>query len=195
LSKSVNIYDNHLLDKLKSGDKSAFSIIFSTYYRDLVLFANTFTRQTDTSEEIVQDAFVTLWENSDVIEIKLSLKSYLLRMVQNKCLDYIRHLKVRDKYAVNILENPVLMGNDTENYILYSELTKDLDKALLLLPEECAKTFRMSRLEGLKQQEIAEKLGIAVRTVEFRIAKALTLLKEQLKDYLITILVFFVIGI
>lgn len=184
-----------MLDKLKSGDKSAFSIIFSTYYRDLVLFANTFTRQTDTSEEIVQDAFVTLWENSDVIEIKLSLKSYLLRMVQNKCLDYIRHLKVRDKYAVNILENPVLMGNDTENYILYSELTKDLDKALLLLPEECAKTFRMSRLEGLKQQEIAEKLGIAVRTVEFRIAKALTLLKEQLKDYLITILVFFVIGI
>jgi RNA polymerase sigma-70 factor (ECF subfamily) len=189
LGKSINIYEGHLLDKLKSGDKSAFSAIFSTYYKDLVLFANTFTRQSDVSEEIVQDVFVTLWENSDVINIKSSLKSYLLRMVQNKCFDWLRHLKVRDKYADNILENPILAENDTDNYILYSELQNNMDKVLAKLPEEFAKTFRMNRIEGLKQNEIAEKLGIAVRTVEFRIARALTLLREELKDYLVTLLI------
>jgi RNA polymerase sigma-70 factor (ECF subfamily) len=190
LSITPNIYDKQLLERLKAGDKQAFSLVFSTFYRDLVLFANTFTHQTDVSEEIVQEVFVTLWENVDSITIKTSLKSYLLRMVQNKCLDWLRHLKVRDKYAENILDNPLLMENDTENYLLYSELEKSLEKALGQLPEEFAKTFRMNRIDGLKQNEIAEKLGIAVRTVEFRIARVLKLLRDELKDYFIVVLIF-----
>jgi RNA polymerase sigma-70 factor (family 1) len=182
---SAILYEKVLLDKLKAGDQSAFTTIFSTYYRDLVIFANSFTKQTEVSEEIVQEVFVNFWDSRNQIFIKTSLKSYLLKTVQNRCIDWLRHLKIRDKYSGMVLESAILMENDTENYILHSELEKDLYKALDELPAELSKTFKMSRIDGVKYQEIAEELGVSVRTIEVRIAKVLTLLHEKLQDYLI----------
>jgi RNA polymerase sigma-70 factor (ECF subfamily) len=182
---STILYEKVLLDKLKAGDQSAFTTIFSTYYRDLVIFANSFTKQIEVSEEIVQEVFVNFWDSRNQIFIKTSLKSYLLKTVQNRCIDWLRHLKIRDKYSGMVLDNAILMENDTENYIFHSELEKDLYKALGELPAELSKTFKMSRIDGIKYQEIAEELGVSVRTIEVRVAKVLTLLHEKLRDYLI----------
>jgi RNA polymerase sigma-70 factor (ECF subfamily) len=178
-----------ILSRIKQGDKSAFSFIFNLYYADLVNFAFNFTKDRDTSEEIVQDIFVRFWENRHSLTINSSLKSFLLRSVQNRCIDWIRHLDIQDRYRSAILINPLLTENDTDNYILYSELHSALEQALDLLPEEITKTFRMNRYDGLTYQEIADKLGISIRSVEVRIGKALQLLREKLKDYLIPILI------
>jgi len=176
-----------LIDRLKAGDKTAFTILFTWYYQDIVRFSDTFTKNTDVSEELVQEVFVNLWENRDSLSIENSLKSYLLKTVQNRCIDWLRHLNVRSKYAALILDNPVLSDNNTEDYILHSELELNFSIAVKKLPAEYAEVFTMSRVELLTYKEISQKLGVSVRTVEVRVSKALLFLRDELKDYLVFI--------
>lgn len=185
-----NSYEIILLEKLKADDKSAFTIIFSKYYNDLVVFAGSFVYNFDTAEEIVQDVFVNLWNNRNSLTIKISLKSYLLKTIHNKCIDWRRHLKVRDKYTSEILQNSEVFDFDPEHYMLGSELQQLIDDTLSKLPDDVVKAYYMSRIEGLKYSEIAEKLNVSVRTIEVRIGKALQLLRDYLKDYFIAFVLF-----
>lgn len=188
--KPDKLYEKILLEKLSESDNSSFSIIFRAYYSDLVQFAGTFIQDMDTCEEIVQDTFVCFWESRLSLNIHTSLKSYLLKMVQNRCIDWLRHLKIRDQYNTYVDLHMCLIENDAENYILCSELEADLEKALNQLSPEVSLAFRLNRYEGLTYHEIADRQNVSVRTIEVRISKALNMLRENLKDYLITILSF-----
>jgi RNA polymerase sigma-70 factor (family 1) len=186
--KPDKLYEKFLLKKLAESDNSSFSIIFTIYYSDLVQFAGTFIQDLDTCEEIVQDAFVYFWENRLSLAIHTSLKSYLLKMVQNRCIDWLRHLKIRDQYNAYADLHLCLIENDAENYILCSELEADLEKALCQLPAEISLVFRLNRYEGLTYHEIADRQNVSVRTIEVRMSKALNMLRVYLKDYLITVM-------
>ncbi len=148
-----------------------------------------FYRDRQAAEEIAQDVFIRLWENRESVLITTSLRSFLLKSVQNKCIDSIRHLKIVDNYQSRLQNHPLLLENDTENYVLYSELEEDLKKALEKLPADIGKIFLLNRFEGFTYPEIASQLDLSVRMVEIRMGKALALLKQYLKDYLITILI------
>lgn len=188
LEKSSGQYEHLLLTGIRNGDQSSFSTVFSAYYNDLVMFSMTFTRNSDISEEIVQEMFVKFWEDRELMGAISSLKSYFLKSIQNRSIDWLRHLKIRDKYAQEILEHAVLYENDTERYVLRSELELNIEAALSSLPPELAEVFRLSRFHGLTYPEIAKKLNISVRTVEVRISKALHLLRYELRDYFISLL-------
>lgn len=185
MSELMASYERILLEKLKNDDQSAFTIIFTKYYQDLVRFSFSFTRNSDASEEIVQEVFLKLWENRNSLVIHNSLKSFLLKTVQNRSIDSLRHTDITHKYVSTVLEHPILSENDTENYILHSELEANFNLAMGKIPVQYAEVFRMSRTETLNYQEIAQKLGVSVRTVEVRISKALSLLREELKDFLV----------
>jgi RNA polymerase sigma-70 factor (family 1) len=179
-----DIQDQVLVEKIRKNDKLAFSILFTRYYADLVRFSMTITRDKPASEEIVQDLFVRFWEERNDHAGIRSLKSYLLKAAQNRSLDWLRHESIKNSYAAMMLEHPLALRNDTENYLLYSELEAEMQSALEKLPEECAEVFRKSRLEALKYEEIAEMMGISVRTVENRISKSIQLLRVQLRDFI-----------
>jgi RNA polymerase sigma-70 factor (family 1) len=179
----VTLVEKVLISKLKAGDRSAFTYIFTAYYPDLVLFTRSFTHDLSNAEEIVQDTFVGFWEEHESIQINISLKSYLLKMVQNKCIDCYRHKKIMQIHNTYLLESPTQYTADTDNYILYSELQKQIDIALGKLPEEISEAFRMNRQKGLKYHEIADISGVSVRTIEVRIGKALHMLRDCLKEY------------
>jgi len=172
-----------LLSRLLSGDRAAFSIIFSAYYKDLVAFAMSYTHSQQTSEEIAQDTFVKLWEDHETAQIDQSLKSYLLTTVRNKCINLYKHSKVMQMHADDVRDRSPFFECDTDNYLLFSELQDQLDTALKKLPDEISGPFRMNRNQGLKYHEIADILGVSVRTIEVRIGKALHLLRIYLKDY------------
>jgi len=174
----------NLIERLKNDDKLAFSILFTRYYSDLVHFASGITRDKNASEEIVQDIFIHLWENRSIIIIHLSFKSYLLKSVQNRSIDWLRHENIKNSYAGKILNHPYLLQNDTENYLLYSELESKIINALDHIPQPYADVFKKSRFEALNHQQIADNLGISVRTVEDRISKTIKLLRVQLRDFL-----------
>jgi RNA polymerase sigma-70 factor (family 1) len=172
-----------LVNKLMEGDSSAFENIFSAYYKDLVVFALRYTNDLNSAEEIVQDTFVKIWEEHGSIKITVSLRSYLMKVVKNDFLDRLRHKKIVQNHNVFVQENSPLFENETENYLLQSELQGLIDEALQKLPDEIAETFRMNRFKGMKYREIAEMYGISERTVEARIGKALHMLRLYLKDY------------
>jgi len=179
----TTLLEKALLDKLKDGDVSAFSTIFSAYYSDLVAFAVRLTHELNLAEEIVQDTFVRLWEEHANLGIHTSLKSYLLKSVQNRCIDLHRHRKIQQIHASITCETSSSFDYDTDHYIFRSELEQHIESALALIPTETANVFRMNRFEGLKYHEIAEKLKVSVRTVEVRMSKVLKLLQEQLKEF------------
>jgi RNA polymerase sigma-70 factor (family 1) len=185
LAKQENLIEKVLISKLKSGSKDAFSVIFITYYKDLVLFATNFTHEIDTAEEIVQDTFLKIWEDHEAINIKVSIKSYLLKAVQNRCIDWFRHVKIQQKFENETLINSINYEFNTDNYLINSEIEGLIRDALNKLPAEISQAYRMHRYEGLKYQEISERLNVSVRTVEVRIGKALSSLRDELREYLV----------
>ena len=193
-SSAISHIEKILLGKLQAGDYSAFSNVFSAYYRDLVIFASRYTNDLIYAEELVQDTFVMLWEDRCSIRINTSLKSYLLKTVQNKCIDWFRHKKIVKAHQNFVLEKPPQLSLNTDSYLLYSELNERIENALRLLPDPISEAFRLNRQKGLKYAEIAEISGVSVRTVEVRIGKALHLLRRHLKDYFIVILILFSSG-
>lgn len=181
----IDLLEQQIMSGLKSDSQNAFSILFRTYYKDLVLFAGNYIREKSICEDIIQSIFLNIWENRHSFEIKTSLKSYLLQSVRNNCIDEIRHKKIVDNYAAK----EILFNNeiDIEHYILYSDLQDHLEEALSKLPEKYRETLVLSRIDGIKYKDISEQLNISIRTVEDRISKALQLLRISLKEYLISI--------
>lgn len=190
VENALTLVEKVLISKFKNGDSTAFTFIFTAYYKDLVMFAARFTNSLDSAEEIVQDTFVRLWEKHESVKINVSLKSYLLKIVQNKCIDWLRHNKIKRSHNNYVIDSSPQFEYDTDSYMLYSELQEQIKSALCQLPAEVSEAFQMNRYKGLKCREIAELLGVSVRTIEVRIGKALQILRDHLKEYLIILIGF-----
>ncbi|GBU08151.1 DNA-directed RNA polymerase sigma-70 factor [Bacteroidales bacterium] len=184
MNKSNALTEESLLSLLKQDNEGAFVQLFCAYHKSMVLFAGNFLDDQQIAEDIVQNIFLKLWTDRKDLQISGSLKSYLLVAVRNSCLDELRHLKIRQNHRDFCLSHDVLSEYDTENYILYSDLQQQLDKALNQLPNKYREAFEMSRNKGLKYREIANKLQVSERTVEVRLGKALALLRNFLSEYL-----------
>ena len=180
--------DNTLLEGIKSGNSSYYERVFRKYYQSLCLFALKYVRDPDEAEEIVQDMFVRVWQKRATLAISDSLKSYLYQAVRNACLNHLKHKNVKLEYQKNTIDSsPSTNAGDT---LVALELEVKIRETLGKLPSERKKIFLMSRNEGFKYREIAEKLNISVKTVENQMSKALKFLKSELTDFLgITILV------
>jgi RNA polymerase sigma-70 factor (ECF subfamily) len=176
--------DALLVEKIRKDDKLAFSILFTRYYSDLVRFSSAMTCDKAAAEEIVQELFIRFWENRKDLSSIQSIKSYFLRSVQNRSIDWLRHESIKNSYLAMLMQHPAVIHNDTENYLLFSDLESKMQAALEKIPEEYAVVFRKSRLESLKYEEIAKSMGISVRSVEERISRAVRLLRLQLRDFI-----------
>ena len=184
LTKTERVADSDqlLVQRLRNKDKSAFEFVFRQHYRQLCGYARKYLDEVEAAEEIVQEVFVKFWEKCDTIAPDSSVKSYLYRSVHNTCLNYIKHMKVRDNYR-----DYVMTYMETSSYMDFSEepnLEQKIRDAIDDLPPQCSRIFKLSRFEGLKYQEIADHLGLSVKTVEVQMGKALKVLREKLKVYL-----------
>lgn len=170
------------IQDFKAGTIETFEEVFHAYYKALVVYARTILKDTDEAEDIVQQVFITIWEKRSSMEVHTSLRALLYKSVHNACLNKIKQQAVRTKYAADAQHNIPKMAAD--DGIQQKELQKSIEMALSTLPEQCGRIFRMSRFDQLKYQEIADQLGLSVKTVENQMGKALKIMKEQLKDYL-----------
>lgn len=174
--------DESLFLQVQEGCEDAFEALFLKYYPPLCAYARMFV-EPDDGQEIVSDVMVWLWENREMSTFDLSVKSYLFRAVKNRCLTLIRHNEVRQKVEETIFDNLQSQYDDPDFYIV-DELTKKIEEALASLPENVRETFEMNRFQNLTYNEIADRLGISPKTVDYRIQQALKLLRISLKDYL-----------
>lgn len=157
--------------------------MFKSYYKMLCSYANQIVADSENSEEIVQEMFFRLWQKKESLFIETSLKSYLFRAVHNSCLNFIKHNKIKKAYASNYLQQSET--SDSQYNPDDSDELKDLiGKAVEKLPPERKKVFMMIRYEDRKYQEVADLLGISVKTVENQMGKAMQFLREALRGYL-----------
>lgn len=180
--------ENEIIALLQKGNVYAYELIFRRYYISLCGFATRFVQQPEVAEEIVQNIFLKLWEKKEHIAIETSLKSYLFRAIHNSCNNYLAHTKVKNKYisfTQDVIARQEHQTDPVLDSLAYKELDENITKAIEGLPSECKKIFKLSRFDGLKYAEIARQLGISIKTVETQISRALTRLREDLKDYLV----------
>jgi RNA polymerase sigma-70 factor, ECF subfamily len=171
------------MSQISLGNLQAFEMLFRQYYQMLCSYSLRFVGDPDTAEEIVQDLFYTLWEKRADLQINTSVKSYLFTAVHNKCLKFLQHQSVEQKYRNYYLKHESEIDSEPGNSALVGEMQQIIERTLDSLPERCGRIFRLNRFEGLKYYEIAEKLSISIKTVEANMGKALKLLRKNLKDF------------
>ncbi|WP_300355642.1 RNA polymerase sigma-70 factor [Fluviicola sp.] len=188
--KYTGVEEKQVITQVVTGDLKTFEMVFRDYYKPLVRYGNTFLKDSDETEDVVQQVFVSLWEKRTQLDIHTSIRAVLYKSVQNACLNKIKHLKVRDTYAEEMMA--VAVPEETSDPVQVNELNERIQQALESMPEQCGRIFKMSRFEQLRYQEIADQLGLSVKTVENQMGKALKIVREELKDYLPILILFFI---
>lgn len=172
------------LNQERGLDQEAFERLFREYFPPLMAFARKILVDEDDAREVVQNVFINLWEKRMEIDLSTPLKSYLFTSVHNRSLNVIR-----DRKKFSSSEMPEVAGEwDVSMQIETMELEEKIREVIGSLPEKCREVFELNRFDGLKYSEIAEALGISVKTVENQMSKALKILREKLLKYMIILL-------
>lgn len=166
-----------------------FEKLFKSHFKALHAYAFSFVKDRDIAEDMVQAMFCKLWEKFDEIQIHRSVNGYLYRSVYYECLNYLKHQKVKGahaRYAQNLGEPHTETSSEQ---LQFRELEDKIGQTLRELPEGCRTIFQMSRFESLKYQQIADRLGISIKTVENQMGKALRILRLKLAEFLPLLLI------
>ena len=188
----VEYYEKQIIRGVKEGDENAFRSLYDNYYHRLFCISRQYLQDDFLAETIVSDVFFHLWETRKTLDIQISLNAYLIRMVRNFSLNYLQKNYVEKEVSLNGLDitSPLLFLSDEYplGRLLEKEMSEKLHEEINRLPKETRQVFILSRLEELKHEEIAERLGISVKTVKYHIKQALSILRDRLKDYQLVLL-------
>ena len=178
--------DLSLFHRIQAGNIPAFEKLFEDHYLGLCIYAKKIVGDMDDARDIVQDVFVTLYDRRHFIKINTSVQSYLYRAVHNACLNKLKKVKTHEVHHEYL--QYFLPLTEDQDPVTKVELEEKILEAIQNLPTKCRKIFEMNRFEGKKNKEIAEILGLSVRTVETQISNALKLLRDNLGDFLVAAL-------
>lgn len=173
--------DAQLVSALKGGDRDAFAEIYNRYWSLLYRLAYQKLRARETAEELVQDLFVSIWTKRDQTTIR-ELRPYLLTALRFSIINHIESLRVHERF-VTYYES-FLNQTDTEptDELALQDLTDAVERSLQTLPEKSQQVFRMSRFEYLTIPEIAQRLDLSEKAVEYHLTRTLKVVRENLRD-------------
>jgi len=187
-SKKKDLLDKAIIEGLRAGDIQVLQILFDTYYSRLYQYAIIFVDR-EMARDFIHDLFYNLWVNRKTLDIQSSLFAYMCTTLRHRCYRYWKREKSRQIFIDDPLPDLKLEElhylEKSQNSLLQFDLEDRVDQTLLRLPEKCRIVFELSRFEGLKNREIADRLTISIKTVEKHISKALHAFKEELTEYLV----------
>jgi len=171
-----------ILQQLKLGNRQSYSRLFETYYPVLCAFAFKYLSDLDTSKEIVQDLFVSIYERRSSLVINTSLKSYLFQSVKNRAYNYLSKKRTEEKHhkLISLQDSGVADLNDQLTEV---EMEQEVFRTIEKLAPRCREIFVMSRIDGMRNGQIADELGVSIRTVETQISNALKEIRYNLRQY------------
>lgn len=180
-------------------ERVRFEDIYLSYFSKMKYFAKEYVISEEDAENIVQDVFVELWENKEMLNMHMNLIAYLFTTIKNKCLNHLRHKlvvqdtasKLQEEYTISLRMNLDSLEVFDNNLFSDHDIEKIISRALDALPEKCRAIFIMSKIEGKKHNEIAQELNISINTVGSQIGIAYKKLRTELKDYLPILLFLF----
>ncbi len=175
-----------------------FNNLFNEYQERFIRFAMSYVRDKQIAEDFVSEAFVAYWERIHQFSENDNLPAYILTMVKNKCLNHLQHLQTRYRVEKEINDHEVWLLNLNINtlqacdpdFIFSEEIQQIIDETLKKLPSKTRKIFVLNRFNYLSYKEIAEKMNLSQKTIEFHISKALSHLRLALKDFIVAIVFF-----
>lgn len=194
----MNINTSFESDKFKSfkkGEEAAFKYFYDKYFRRITSFSVQFIYDQDEAENLTQEAFINLWQNRENIESINGIQSFLYTYAKSKCLNLIRHNKVKDKFKNDLLNHKEreldieVLNSIQFDTLELTELERIINESINDLPPKTREVFIKKRFENKKNAEIAEEMNVTVKAVEAHMTKALKILKTKLSDYLFLIFI------
>lgn len=173
--------ESEYMEKLGLGDHKSFDALFMLYHPKVKNFLQGFIKDEEEACDMAQDIFFKVWINRESISKVNSLKAYLYRMARNMIYDHYEHSLVKESYEQKLQLSTREYTDLVEEDLYAKELSILIDIAIEQMPEQRRRIFKMSRKEGLSNEEISIKLEINKRTVENHITQALADLREVLK--------------
>lgn len=185
----------------KLDNLQLFNKLFNDYRVGFIRFANSYVKDSQIAEDIVNEAFMVYWNNKDNLAPESNIPSYILTVIKNKSINHLKEAHRRNELFGELNEHSEWKLNTQiatleafePNDIFSEEIKKIIDNTLETLPKKTLEVFLMSRYQDKSHKEIAELIGISTKGVEFHISKSLKILRNKLKDYLpiIVFLIFF----
>ncbi len=175
--------DEELLKLFSSGDQEAFKTLYDRFFKQVLQFTRRYTEEAD-AQDITADTFVQLWNKRSQFEHIKAISSFLFVTARNRCIDLIRHQKVKGRYEKELVS--LADGHYHDDFFLVQvrlELSRLLREEIDKLPEKMKEVLLLSFRDGLKPMEIAEKLNVSVKTVSNQKLSALKVLKSALRQY------------
>ena len=169
--------DKQLIRAIKNGDTKSFEKLFERYYDRYFSFACALLHDADAAEDVLQNVFLKLWIGRDRLDENRSIENYLLVSVRNEIFDYLR-LKYNQTVVRGETPEKEDASADIEEEMFWSETSDRMDKIIKNMPPQRQRIFMMSRYENMASKDIADALGLSVRTVERHIYLALQDLKQ-----------------
>ncbi|RQO66312.1 hypothetical protein DBR43_29240 [Pedobacter sp. KBW06] len=172
-----------LIDRIKADDQNAFETVFQKYWDMVLSVCIKYTGSEEDAKELTQDIFYSIWTRRADLTIKTNLSAYLHQSAKNKSFNFLRD-RERQQAKLSLVALPPLVDGYSAQEIDLKELRLMLQQTTNKLIEPGKGIFKLSREESLSHREIALRMNISVKTVEYHIGKALRHFKTQLKDYL-----------
>jgi RNA polymerase sigma-70 factor (ECF subfamily) len=189
--KDINLYnDEELMQEIKADNMFAFDVLYKKYCKRVYKFGYSILKSPEESENLMQDVFLSLWENRQKVEKDSSVKSFVFTITYNTAISIIRK-KARESRFIEYLKSLQEITEEPVNVKLeYNELTTKLDEIINTLPQRQKEVYLLHRVEGLKYNEIAERLNISVKTIETHMSRALKTIREKLGNYSLMAILF-----
>lgn len=178
-----------MLEAIRKNDEKAFNELFNRYWRKVHAMAYSRVRSKEVTEEIVQDLFTSLWDKRATHSIK-NLHSYLFQAVKFKVLNYLESRIVQEKYWDYYKNFVPQKENATQIAVEYDDLMEAIEQGMEHLPEKSKNVFRLHRMEGWSIPEIASRLNLSEKAIQYHLTQSVKKLRVHLKNYILTLTTF-----
>ncbi|TPG62357.1 RNA polymerase sigma-70 factor [Hymenobacter nivis] len=183
----VSWTDAALLDALATGSRGAFAALYERHWQRVFDLAHRKLKSREAAEEVVQELFAALWHKRQTQSIA-QLDHYLLAATSHRVIGYIRAHRVRAHYADYCRTLPGEATRETEEALAVADLSAALQRGVEQLPEKSREVFQLSRLEHRSVAEIATRLHVTPKAVEYHLTKSLKLLRTYLREFTVAVL-------
>lgn len=184
--------NKHIINPLQINTETNFAMFYNTYYERFVRYALYYVNDKPTAEDMTHDALLYYWENRHKLPSDTDILGYILLSVKNKCLNYLKHLKVEIEYSKNctdlhgweIITRIQTLEDESYGVIFSKDITKIIMESLSELPEQTQNIFILNRLKNKSRKEISVMLGVSQQKIDYHVNKANDHLLKKLKDYI-----------
>jgi RNA polymerase sigma-70 factor (family 1) len=163
----------------RQGDRHAYQQVYTHFHDAIYYFSVKLLGDSEAAKDMVEETFVKLWKRHTTFETPENIKAFLFITVRNACFDHIKKNKRKEKFKQNLsLQQPET--DNSEELLIQTELLNLIYRESNNLPEKCKEIFKLSFVEGMETEEIADHLAISPHTVRTQKRRAIVFLRTNL---------------